>query len=287
MDDFLVIGALALGRPIQLNGPLESGARLLGRTLDGALAPRLGGGAANAAVALARSGHRVAVCGSVARDHDGDACLAMARKAGLDITRVVRRAGTSRTTLILIEPGGERVVLGLDPDHLTLPPLPAPQPGETFAGLYVRAPFPGAEAWAAACRGTVLAHWPTGAFAGPCDILVASVDDCDPATLADPFAAGRAQVGERLKWMVLTSGSRGVTAHDGRRSVVVRPPPARAVDTTGAGDCFAAGLLEALTAGAEMEPALAQACAWGALAVGLEASAPLDGVFRAFRPAEP
>ena len=59
------------------------------------------------------------------------------------------------------------------------------------------------------------------------------------------------------------------------------------MDTTGAGDCFAAGLLEALTAGAEMEQALVQACAWGAVAVGLEASAPLDGVFPAFRPGEP
>ena len=287
MADFLVIGALALDRPIRLSGPLEPGARLLGRTLDGALAPRLGGGAANAGVALARAGHRAAVCGIVARDPDGDACLALARKAGLDTTHVVRRAGTSRTTLILIEPGGERLVLGLDTDRMTLPPLPAPQPDETFAGLYVRAPFPGAQAWAAACRGTVLAHWPAGAFAGPCDILVGSVDDCDPATLAAPFAAGRAQVGERLKWMVLTGGSRGVTAHDGRRSVIVRPAPARAVDTTGAGDCFAAGLLEALTAGADMEQALVQACAWGAVAVGLEASAPLDGVFPAFRPGEP
>ena len=64
MADFLVIGALALDRPIWLSGPLEPGARLLGRTLDGALAPRLGGGAANAATApgdqrdfLSRSHH--------------------------------------------------------------------------------------------------------------------------------------------------------------------------------------------------------------------------------------
>lgn len=284
MADFLVIGALALDRPIRLSGPLETGGRLLGRTLDGALAGRLGGGAANAGVALARAGHRVAVSGLVAADAAADACLALARAAGLDTARVIRRAGASRTTLILIEPGGERLVLGLDFEASELSPLPPPSPDDAFDGLYVRAPYPGADAWAAACRGPVVAHWPAGGFAGPCDVLVASMDDCDAATLADPFGVGRAQVGERLGWMVLTRGGYGVTAHDGQRVLRATPPPARVVDTTGAGDCFAAGLLEALTAGADMQAALAHACAWGATAVGLDASAPLDGVFPAFRP---
>ncbi len=152
-----------------------------------------------------------------------------------------------------------------------------------FGGLFVRAPYPGAEAWAAACRGPVVAHWPAGGFAGPCDVLVASMDDCDAATLADPFAAGRAQVGEQLQWMVLTRGGHGVTAHNGERVLRATPPPAQVVDATGAGDCFAAGLLEALSAGADMRSALAHACAWGAVAVGLDASAPLTGAFPAFR----
>lgn len=284
MADFLVIGTLALDRPVRLSGPLESGGRLLGRSLDGALAGRLGGGAANAGVALARSGHRAAVLSVLADDSDGDTCLALAQAAGLDTRRVVRRAGASRTTLILIEPGGERLVLGLDVETPELPPLPTPQPDEAFDGLYVRAPYPGAEAWAAACRGPVLAHWPAGGFTGPCDVLVASADDCDAATLADPFAAGRAQAGERLGWMVLTHGAGQVTAHDGRRVLRASPPPARVVDSTGAGDCFAAGLLEALTAGAEMQAALVHACGWGAVAVELDASAPLEGRFPAFRP---
>ncbi len=287
MADFLVIGALALDRPVKLSGPLASGGRLLGRTLDGALAGRLGGGGANAGVALERAGHRVSVCAFVAADAEGDEVVAQAQAAGLDTSRVIRRAGASRTTLILIEPDGERLVLGLDLTAVNLTPLPPPRPSEAFDGLYVRAPYPGAEAWAAACRGPVVAHWPAMGFAGPCDVLVASADDCDADTLADPFAAGRAQVGERLGWMVLTYGGGMVTAYDGQQLVAVSPPPAPVVDTTGAGDCFAAGLLEALTAGVEMEQALAQACAWGAVAVGLDASAPVDGVFPAFRPVAP
>ncbi|MBR7618721.1 hypothetical protein JKL49_04905 [Phenylobacterium sp. 20VBR1] len=284
MAKFLVIGALALDRPVRLSGPLASGGRLLGRTLEGALAGRLGGGAANAGVALARAGHEAVVIGVLAQDSEGDACLAQAQAAGLDTRRVVRREGASRTTLILIEPGGERLVLGLDFEAAKLPSLPAPGPDETFDGLYVRAPYPGAEASVAACRGPVVAHWPAGGFAGPCDVLVASMDDCDAATLADPFGAGRAQVGERLGWMVLTRGGHSVTAYDGKRVLRATPPPAKVVDATGAGDCFAAGLLEALTAGADMASALAHACAWGAIAVTLDASAPLGGRFPVFRP---
>lgn len=284
MADFLVIGALALDRPVRLSGPLAPGVRVAGVSLDGALAGRLGGGGANAGVALARAGHAVSLIAMIAADADGDAALAMAEAAGLDVRGVQRRPGSSRTTLILIDPEGERIVLGLDLDRPALPDLPSPQAGETSGGLYVRAAYPGAAAWAQACRGPVIAHWPCPGFEGPCDVLVASADDCDAATRADPFAAGQAQVGEGLKWMVVTHGAGTVVAHDGARTIEVTPSPAKALDATGAGDVFAAGLLDALTAGAEIDQALRHACAWGAVAVGLESSAPLSGDFPAFRP---
>ena len=286
MADFVVIGALALDRPVWLSGPLAPGVRLRGRTRQGALAGRLGGGGANAGVALARAGHGVALAAFASAGADGDAALAAAQAAGLDTGRVVRRAGGGMT-VILIDPAGERVVLGLDAEAVTLPDLLPPDDGAAFDGLYVRSPFPGASAWAQACRGPVVAHWPAGDFAGPCDVLVASADDCGPGELADPFAAGRAQVGARLEWMVVTHGAADVVAYDGARSVSVTPPPAKVVDATGAGDVFAAGLLEALVAGADIEAALRHACRWGAVAVGLDSSAPLAGDFPPFRPASP
>lgn len=284
MADFAVIGALALDRPVRLSGPLGPGARVAGVSLHGALAGRLGGGGANAGVALARAGHTVSLIAMIADDADGDAALAMAEAAGLDVRGVQRRPGASRTTLILIDPSGERAVLGLDLERpVVLPDLAAPG-GERFDGLYVRAPYPGARAWAEACDGPVVTHWPCLGFQGPCDVLVASADDCDAATLADPFAAGLAVVGERLTWFVMTHGAGPVVAHDGARRIEIMPPPAPVADSTGAGDVFAAGLLEALAAGASMEDALHHACAWGAVAVGLESSAPLTGPFDGFRP---
>ena len=287
MAEFLVIGAVALDRPIRLNGPISPGARLQGRTLEGALSGRLGGGAANAGVALVRAGHRVRLAAFVAADADGDTALATAQAEGLDTSLVHRRVGASPKTLVLIDPAGERSIVHLDADFAGLPQLSVPDAIVATDGLYVRGPYPGAELWAQACRGPVVAHWPAGRFKGPCDVLVASADDCNASDLAAPFAAGLAQVGARLQWLVLTCGPGEVTAYGPTRSVRVVPQPARVVDATGAGDVFAAGLLEALGAGAGIEAALAHACEWGALAVGLEGSAPTGGHFPAFRPVSP
>lgn len=286
MAKLVVIGALALDCPVKLNAPPAPGARLMGRSLDGALAGRLGGGGANAGVALARAGHSIRLLSYVADDADGAQAVSMAQAAGLDAELVQRRPGVSRRTLIFIDPTGERLVLTLDPGPLALPQLPAPA-SDDIRGLYVRAPYPGASAWAEVCRGPVIAHWPCPGFAGACDVLVASADDCDPATLADPFASGRAQIGPRLSLFVITHGAGAVIAHGERRAIQAEPRLAAVLDATGAGDVFAAGLLDALCAGAALEPALAHACAWGAVAVGLESSAPITGEFAAFRRAAP
>lgn len=288
MADFLVIGALALDRPVWLEGALERGGRVAGRSLEASLGPRLGGGGANAGVALVNAGHRVAVASLVASDAGGDQTIALADAAGLDTGLVGRRPGESRTTLILIEPDGERLVLGLDIDRarLVLPPLPSPadRPGVHPDGVYVRAAFPGAEAWAAHSRGPVVVHWPAPNYAGPADVVVCSADDLEPAVLAAPFEAARAAFGSRLSAIVVTHGADGASAYSAGAPITVRPPPAQVVDSTGAGDVFAAGLLEALSAGASMIRALDQACAWGAVTVGLASSAPVDAAPGAYRP---
>lgn len=288
MADFLVIGALALDRPVWLEGRLEPGGRVAGRSLGARLAPRLGGGGANAGVALMKAGHTVKLASLVAADDAGDQAIAMAKAAGLDVALVGCRPGESRTTLILIDPDGERLVLGLDLDRtrLTLPSLPAPldHPDIQPDGVYVRAAFPGAEAWAAVSRGPVVVHWPSPTYAGPADVVVCSADDLAPEVLATPFGAASAVFGPRLSAIVVTHGAEGASAHSAGAVISVRPPPAKVTDSTGAGDVFAAGLLEALSAGAGMERALEQACAWGAVTVGLASSAPVDATAGVYRP---
>ena len=85
---------------------------------------------------------------------------------------------------------------------------------------------------------------------------------------------------------MVTRGADGAVAHgrDGLR-IAAKAPAAVTRDATGAGDVFAAGLLDALVRGASMDQALAHACAWGAAAAGLDCSAPVNapaGTFAAW-----
>jgi sugar/nucleoside kinase (ribokinase family) len=131
----------------------------------------------------------------------------------------------------------------------------------------------------------VILHWPSPTYDGEADVVVASADDLPEGLADNPFAtAEAARLGERLGWIVVTHGAAGAVAHarDGAR-VAAQAPPVEARDTTGAGDVFAAGLLDALACGAPMDHALAHACAWGAIAAMLEGSAPVAPPPGAFR----
>ena len=73
----------------------------------------------------------------------------------------------------------------------------------------------------------------------------------------------------------MTLGAGGALWTDGHAVArVAAPPVAAVVDTTGAGDAFAAGWLAARRRGAEPAAALAVACALGARAVGRAGARP-------------
>ena len=77
--------------------------------------------------------------------------------------------------------------------------------------------------------------------------------------------------------MVVKRGQRGALCADGPTRTQVSLPPVTPVDTTGAGDCFDAGLIAGLLDGLGLAEAAALGCATGALstaAAGGTASAP-------------
>jgi sugar/nucleoside kinase (ribokinase family) len=298
MPTLLVIGALALDRPIRLDAPLRSGGRVRGRSLDGALEGRLGGGAANAGCALLAAGHAVLIASLLADDAEGRRVRAAAEAAGLDLslTGVRRldlsltgvRPGASGRTLVFVEPSGERTIIGLDgslPEGRPAIDPPSDHPGVRPDGLFIRSAFGGAADWAQLTAGPVILHWPTHGYDGEADVVVASADDLPEGQAAAPFADAAARLGPRLAWVVTTHGAAGAIAHgrDGTR-IAAKVPPAVTRDATGAGDAFAAGLLEALAGGASMEQALPHACAWGAAAAGLDSSAPAGAAAGTFQP---
>jgi sugar/nucleoside kinase (ribokinase family) len=288
MSNLLVIGAVALDRPVRLEGPLRAGSRLRGRTLAGGFEGRLGGGGANAGCALLAAGHAVMVGAILAGDDDGRRVRALAEQAGLDLTPACTRPGASSRTVILLEPSGERTILVLDgvmPDPRPGLDPPDRHPEVRPDGLYVRAPFGGAADWARATAGPVILHWPSPGYGGEADVVVASAEDLPDPGVEDPFKAAASRLGPRLEWLVVTHGAEGAVGYgrDGAR-ISVSAPPAEARDATAAGDVFAAGLLDALVAGADMQQALGHACVWGASAVGLDSSAPVDAPAGTFRP---
>ena len=129
---------------------------------------------------------------------------------------------------------------------LDLPPLLASVPARTLLVAHVPPLEPGSR---------------------PADVLVGSESDLPPAFLDDPWGAGRSIAGGRLRLVVVTRGERGAEGFTASERIAVPAPRVDVVDSTAAGDVFAAGLVHALVLGRPARAALETAVAWGAAAV--------------------
>jgi sugar/nucleoside kinase (ribokinase family) len=289
MVDFLIIGTIAWDRPVYIKGHLQPGARLLGQSIEGSLSGRLGGGAANAGSALIGAGHTVGI-GSFVRDNEeGEDILRECLGRGLDISLVSKIKSTPKgKSIILIDASGERSVLYLDykTDQLdafykvlanqapALTEIQAMNPRAVFA----RGPHPGFDEWLTTTDVPVLAHWPWKANAKvPANVLVGSADDLGLSLSSSSeqiFSAARDAATDKLEWALVTDGKKGVVATNGTDRFESTPPKVVQVDSTGAGDIFAAGFLEAWMSGGTISEALDHGCSWGAECVQIKNSSP-------------
>lgn len=262
MARIVVVGGVAADQVVNLRGRCREG-----NHLDGVPAgTRLGGGGANTAVALAAAGHHVALVTAVGEDDTGDWQLSELKARGVDVAAVVRVPGPSTRSIVLVDPMGERTIVNLGRAQEAAPParlldLPADlvyvrNRATTLAPLLAQS----------SARQPVVAHVPPVAEGlYPAQVVLAS--ESDIAT-DDPLALGRLVAGERLRWAVLTRGPRGARAFGTNGEELAVPAvPVVAVDSTGAGDAFAAGLCHALAGGAAMAAALAEGARWGAAKV--------------------
>ncbi len=266
----VVIGSVAWDEVVELEHPLRPGAHNQGCGRG----RRIGGGAANTAMALVRGGDRVAVISAVGADAAGSELIEVLRQTGVDTARIDCSAPQSTRSVVLLESGGVRTVVNLSRAQV---PLPARLYDAQTAAVYARSADP---ALTPLLRDglsycLVIAHVPpTAAGARPAHILVGSWDDLPNDFRADPWRAGLVVAGNALRWVVITQGAEGVVAH-GEGTVLRLPAPAVAVvDSTGAGDVFAAGLLHALVRQVPMESALRTAVAWGAASVQYAGTVP-------------
>ena len=264
MARIVVVGSVAQDDVVNLCQPLRAGCHLdaAGRRL------RLGGGGANTAIPLRHAGHDVVLVAPVGADAVAEWLLAKLQAAGIDISAVSRLPGDSTRSIVLVDPGGERTIVNLHRCREAGPP-------QRLASLeadvvYVRSRDLDVTALLAeaADRSLVVAHVPPlEAGSRPAHVLVGSESDLPPAFLADPWAAGREIAGLALRLVVVTRGERGAEAFGAAEHASVSAPHVTVVDSTAAGDVFAAGLVHALVEGRTTRAALETAVAWGAAAV--------------------
>lgn len=245
-----------------------------------------GGMAANTAVAFARLGRTARLAAAVGDDAEGARALESIEAAGVDARFVTRRAGARTfTCLILTTPVGEKALIRLDSEAYL--PRPEDIPDAAFDDLrHVHATYGDAELAADVLRrargrglGTSLDLEPPDIARAPAGLasLLPHVGTlfvnraghaAAEATLGRPLTPGGAQDPGAL---VVTLGAGGSRLIDADGTVEVAGFSVRAVDTTGAGDCFAAAFLARRLEGAPAAEALRfanVAAALSTLAIG-------------------
>ena len=278
----VVLGDVMADVLVSLSGPVAPGSDTPAR-----IAHRGGGSGANVAVWLARAGARAVLLGRVGDDAAGRGALAELREEAVEARVAVDAQRPTGTCIVLVDPDGERSMLPDRGANAALAPAPLPadaahlhvagysllDPGARPAALAALA-----EARRLGCPASVdpasaapLAAAGAAAFLGwigRVDLLLPNAHEAAVLSgLADPAAAARA-LAAHADEVVVTLGREGALWSDGRTVEHVAAVPARVVDTTGAGDAFAAGLLAARARGARRRDALEAGAALAAQAVG-------------------
>ncbi len=254
-------------------------------TLYGAMGPGReisGGSAANTLAGLARLGHKTAFVGQVADDQLGQVFTHDIRAGGIDFTVPPRteEPPTARC-LILVTPDGQRTMntfLGaaqylpasaLDTDKI-----------EAAAYLYLEGYLWNAPESRAAMTGAIAVAKGAGrkvaltlsdAFVvhghrdeffelidnGSIDLLFANDTEVRAMMETEDTDAAVKALAARVPTLVCTHGAEGAEAYDrGTHARVSAEPVSAVVDTTGAGDLFAAGVFAGIAQGRPMADSL-------------------------------
>jgi ribokinase len=283
VSQIVVLGDLMVDVVCRLDGPIAPGSDAPARIEFG-----YGGSAANVAAWLTVAGVRPALVGRIGSDERGRAAEAELRAAGVDTRLAVDAEHPTGTCVVLVGPDGERSMIP-DPganDRLAGDDLPddllATGAHLHVAGYALLRRGSRAAARAAierACeQGMSVSIDPSSASLlspafldalGGAALLMPNVEEA--AVLSGEQDAERAASAlvERVPEVVVTLGAEGALWTDGRslRRVAAAPASGPVLDTTGAGDAFAAGFLAARLSGARPEAALSAGCRIAARAV--------------------
>ncbi|MES2497451.1 MAG: adenosine kinase [Pseudomonadota bacterium] len=275
-DDFVAAHGLKRG----LMQPIAPDQAVALHAAMGACEEMCGGSAANTMAALARLGLRLAFVGQVGSDPMGRLFADDMTASGIAFPLPPIETPTGRC-LIIVSPDGHRTMnTAIGASEY----LPAAAFDSAIAGdaaiLYVegymwRTDEPRAALRAALdvarARGRRTAFTLSSEFcvqqhhddfvalieAGSIDILFANEGELAELSGRADFEAGVAWAAARVPLLIATRGAEGATAIEGGERVSVPAEPFGAiVDTTGAGDLFAAGVLAGLAQGRDLATVL-------------------------------
>lgn len=241
-----------------------------------------GGSAANTLAGLARLGHKTAFIGQVAQDQLGDVFAHDIRAGGIDFD-VPARPGQPPTArcLILVTPDAQRTMntfLGaaqflpesaLDTGKIAAAAWlylegylwNAPESRAAMTGAIAVAKGAGRKVALTLSDGFVVDGHRDEFFAlldnGSIDLLFANDNEVRAMMQTDDTAAAVKALAARVPTLVCTHGADGAEAYDrGTHARVSAEPVQAIVDTTGAGDLFAAGVFAGLAEGRDLESCL-------------------------------
>jgi len=245
------------------------------RVLDGlngvALNRCAGGSAANTIIGIAGFGGKAAYAGKVARDEVGEFFLSDLRELGVAI-EVPPADGQSGTCVVLITEDAQRTMLTSLAVSGTLSPEDIDENEIRKAEwIYVEGYlFAGDSSRAAARRaidvavrhGVKVALTVSDPFLiqicrdefqslieGPVDLLFCNLEEARALTRQHDPADCAHLIHQHAATVALTLGEEGSLLMQGNQLTPIEGVPVKAVDTTGAGDMYAAGILYGITNG--------------------------------------
>jgi ribokinase len=298
-----VVGSYATGLTMRVERLPSQGETLLGTgyRVD------YGGKGSNQAVGCARLGARVSFVAKIGNDAFGEMALELYRDEGIDVSHVAQ-TGDAPTGVgfIMVDASGNNCIT-IDPganELLTADDVSREEAAfDTAKAVLTQLEIPVAAAEAAMARGrvkgalTILNPAPVRPLPESIlqlvDIITPNQSEArvlagrSPNEACDAEEIARDLIRCGVKQVVMTLGEKGALIVSGSSSRRVPALKMDAVDTTGAGDAFNAGLAMALACGAGLEDAVRFAVVTGGLAVTREGVIPSlpdrDEVLRCYR----
>jgi sugar/nucleoside kinase (ribokinase family) len=250
----------------------------------------VGGSAAITAVAAARLGLSVALVAAVGADPAGTFMLGQLSREGVDVSAVVIRDETATGMTVALSRGGDRAILTALGAMTSLtaadvPPALLARARHVHVSSYFlleESLGPGVAGLLAAARAagattSLDTNWdPSGRWGderlflaiAQADVLLPNEAEALRLAGAASLDAAASSLTARGARLVVKLGERGALCADGVARHEIGVQPVTPADTTGAGDCFNAGLIAGLLQGLPLPEAAALGCAAGALSTG-------------------